>query len=733
MTVIMISNRRLGQQLVFLLFSISNFSFLTANFNVNLDSTGQSVSFYPASMMIAHNPRPIMFYSETKLVNVAMTLKPTAVTPSQIFQTNCTDLPQLTSFFTKVLKSVQSVRRVSRRISSLSGYSHLLECESFLRRLLMYELQIPGKMLCPSRIFKPSVLECKQWALKACSGFQTDEKKWLENNTKPRRRKRSSWFCHAGLLGLFRFLYESTGGKCEPNHVENLKTTLKAMSKALTITQNLVHTVNGKTVYLARATETLNTKLNKFSFDLKQIDATLSTWSKTLRGFVKTNHCHFNLLMEFLSRYSFEVNSAFHSLLRLTEIHDTLAQLSRLEQKSMIGFSDLPHYVTTAISNSLVIDSDMKFTLNALNDGLSVLLHPSVDIEHNGKHLDINILVTVPQITNFNSFCSLEYLTPIKINISNTCYTGPVRQKNLVLITCSESKQLTTVETLQKCHTENNQVLCPINILNTVTNLSWLGFRWNSRGVQLPFSRNHVPTSTCGGLHPLYHLGSRYYLATTTMDLETNTGTLAISPLQILQFPCNTSFIGMATGLTTCPQTMEIHVPIYSRDTVKFVSWRPDSADDTLLNLHYKTLNIPPATQLNKSVLQSLDETYDTLDTELSTQIRAVNQQIDSIKATSNTTFIQILTFIALCLGIVNLLAFLVFCYCYHKRQSLRKHSCRHCNRTLLITSDNRKQQITSSISSSSKTIETTKPLLDCKETLELSEIQTKVTPESNC
>ena len=262
-------NRPHTQELIFLCILISNFSFLTADFNANLDSSGQSVSFYPASMMIAYNPRPMIFYSETKLVNVVLKLKPTAVARPFTLQTNCTDLPQLNSFLTKLLKSVQSIRRVSRRISSLSGYSHLLECESFLRRLLMYELHIPGKMFCRTRIYRIRVRECKQWALKTCSGFQTDEKKWLENSIKPRRKTRSNWFCHAGLLGLFRSLYESTGGRCEPNHVENLKTTLKSLSKALQITQNLVHTVSGKTVYLVRATESLNTKLNKFSFDLK--------------------------------------------------------------------------------------------------------------------------------------------------------------------------------------------------------------------------------------------------------------------------------------------------------------------------------------------------------------------------------------------------------------------------------------------------------------------------------
>lgn len=41
----------------------------------NLDSTGKKVTFYPSSLMIAHDARPLVFYSETKLLNLVTKLK----------------------------------------------------------------------------------------------------------------------------------------------------------------------------------------------------------------------------------------------------------------------------------------------------------------------------------------------------------------------------------------------------------------------------------------------------------------------------------------------------------------------------------------------------------------------------------------------------------------------------------------------------------------------------------
>ena len=41
--------------------------------------------------------------------------------------------------------------------------------------------------------------------------------------------------------------------------------------------------------------------------------------------------------------------------------------------------------------------------------------------------------------------------TPLKFNLSGTCYTGPVRQTNLALITCPDSKSIVPLEALVRC------------------------------------------------------------------------------------------------------------------------------------------------------------------------------------------------------------------------------------------------------------------------------------------
>ena len=45
----------------------------------------------------------------------------------------------------------------------------------------------------------------------------------------------------------------------------------------------------------------------------------------------------------------------------------------------------------------------------------------------------VNILITVPEVLDDNSFCTIEYVTPIKYSTSGTCYTGPVTRHDLVL------------------------------------------------------------------------------------------------------------------------------------------------------------------------------------------------------------------------------------------------------------------------------------------------------------
>lgn len=241
----------------------------------------------------------------------------------------------------------------------------------------------------------------------------------------------------------------------------------------------------------------------------------------------------------------------------------------------------------------------MALTENALKEGFPLLVNPLVNIEHTGKQLDLSILFTVPGIPNMRSFCTEEYLSPIKYNTSGTCYTGPITYNDLALITCSNTKSLIKAVSVEKCYQEDSSLLCPQNILQPIHNIAWLGFPWNPSS-QMSFPRHHQQARDCSGLHPLLHLGGRYYLATTSGTIQLNTGPLQIAPLAVYHFPCNTTFHGMATGLGSCQTTMEVDIPLYNPNHIHFVKWTP-TADISVWQLHYNSLNITKPLMLDNA------------------------------------------------------------------------------------------------------------------------------------
>ena len=92
-------------------------------------------------------------------------------------------------------------------------------------------------------------------ALRYYRGFSVDERRWLQ--TKDRLR-RSNWMCHGGVFGLFGAIYRSTGHKCEPNRVSNLKETLSQLTRAMRLSQHLVRVLDGKVVYLFKIADQFN-------------------------------------------------------------------------------------------------------------------------------------------------------------------------------------------------------------------------------------------------------------------------------------------------------------------------------------------------------------------------------------------------------------------------------------------------------------------------------------------
>ena len=199
----------------------------------------------------------------------------------------------------------------------------------------------------------------------------------------------------------------------------------------------------------------------------------------------------------------------------------------------------------------------MKFTSQALKEGFPLFVNPTIDIEHVRNQIEATILLTIPAVPYLNCFCTLEYLTPVKIQSSDICYSGPVTTSNLVLISCPNSQQIVPTEALNKCYRDTTAFICPTNVLTIASNISWLGFPFTS-DVKLTFPRHHVIAKDCANLHPLLHLGGRTHLATTITALPLSSGTLMTSLLSVHKIPCNVSLIGMATGVCRCPYRLSV-------------------------------------------------------------------------------------------------------------------------------------------------------------------------------
>ena len=103
---------------------------------------------------------------------------------------------------------------------------------------------------------------------------------------------------------------------------------------------------------------------------------------------------------EFVALYSIEVNRALISLLLLTEVEDLLRQLGHLAQRNVIGFADLPPFLTEEIALQLSSDPTLQSAIHALKNGFSLMLIPLVDVQFpSARQLQLHRLFTLPVIT----------------------------------------------------------------------------------------------------------------------------------------------------------------------------------------------------------------------------------------------------------------------------------------------------------------------------------------------
>lgn len=348
----------------------------------------------------------------------------------------------------------------------------------------------------------------------------------------------------------------------------------------------------------------MTTKLNQLSQDLKIIDQTF-TWWQHLNKFAADTKCHDSILLEFLSKHSTAVNRAFAALLQLTEMQDVLHQFSTLETKTLFGFPDLPPFLHPQILARLATYTTMGYTSKALNEGFPLFLNPMVVIEHRGNHIEASVLLTIPEVPDLNSFCTIENLTPIKFKSSGVCYTGPVTKLDLVMITCPNSKQIVSSAALNKCYQDSSAFTCPTNVLTVATYISWLGFPFNP-DTKLTFLQHHAAAKDCSNLHPLIHLGGRTFCRHYGYNLSVVLW-IANNCSAVYHIPCNVSFVCMVTGVGRCPQHLSVPIPLWTATSMLFFPWTAVVHNMSQPNFAHTKLVIPLPGTFNKLVLADLD------------------------------------------------------------------------------------------------------------------------------
>lgn len=112
------------------------FGFFGTGSRNDFDSTGRKITFFPTAMMLATNPKALVFYRDTKLVSAHVDLQHTPKGQPPSINSTC-DL-DLAKFYDRVLSSIRGVQRSTNRLLSMHGVTDLLECDSYLRRYFTY-------------------------------------------------------------------------------------------------------------------------------------------------------------------------------------------------------------------------------------------------------------------------------------------------------------------------------------------------------------------------------------------------------------------------------------------------------------------------------------------------------------------------------------------------------------------------------------------------------------------
>lgn len=172
--------------------------------------------------------------------------------------------------------SIRGVHHAISRLLSIQGVTDLLECDSYLRCLYAYVTGSQSTLQCKKRHYANNLQDCKSWALRDCHATSPHENAWLASTND--RKRRSPWYCWAGLAGIPRFFYTLGGGHCDSPNYFGLTTVLQEYAATMDAAQRVIRVVNGKTVYLVKTTDNYAELKIKSSHSFTSLDGRSVLW-----------------------------------------------------------------------------------------------------------------------------------------------------------------------------------------------------------------------------------------------------------------------------------------------------------------------------------------------------------------------------------------------------------------------------------------------------------------------
>lgn len=180
--------------------------------------------------------------------------------------------------------------------------------------------------------------------------------------------------------------------------------TLGQMAESMKTSQRISRVIQGKTVYLLKTTDKLTTRVNGLAETLRDVDRTFLGWESEFQKFASKEQCHYETSLEFLSKYTMQMNRVLSSLLHLLELEDFTRQTEPVTKRDLIGNNDLPRSIATELSAQLSAIPSLRGTSSALNNGFPLLIRPLLDYDFTANHkFNLNILFTVPHVSSVRS------------------------------------------------------------------------------------------------------------------------------------------------------------------------------------------------------------------------------------------------------------------------------------------------------------------------------------------